>query len=155
MHLRRPRLRIEHHYRRPGDCRLYAVKRVDSITVTMSYRISSLADRHPYPTRPLRRFPRYIRLIEIVFWAGVFAVIWRTRSIFWPALAGFCASSLAWSLIYTQFRCPECRRRMTSRNEMDDNENEHLFYDCELCQITYDPQYEEGPDSFGTTSDEL
>lgn len=122
----------------------------------MNHHIPSIADSHPYATRPLRRFPRYIPLIEIVFGAGVFVVIWRTRSIFWPALAGFCISSLVWILFRTQYRCPECRHRMTPRSEVDDNETTHFFFDCEHCRITYDPEFSEGADnSFGTASDEL
>lgn len=74
-----------------------------------------------------------------------------TGSMFWPAVAGFCVSSLVWYLVYTQLRCPACRHRMTSRNEVDVHENEHLFYDCDHCQITYDPMYAEGPDSLEST----
>jgi hypothetical protein len=37
---------------------------------------------------------------------------------------------------------------------MDDNQNEHLFYDCERCHITYDPQYAEGPEKSDSTNQE-
>lgn len=121
---------------------------------SMTYRPPSIAQQHPYPVKSLRRFPRYIRLIEIIFWGGVFGVIWRTGSMFWPIAVGFCASSMVWYLIYTQFRCPACHRRMTSRNETDDIENTHLFYDCDQCRITYDPQYAEGPDRSDSTHQE-
>ena len=113
----------------------------------MSYQTPSIAHRHPYPVQPLQRFPRYVRIVEFLFWGGIFAVMWRTDSMFRPFVAGVCISWLVWYLIYTQFRCPACRRRMTSRTEMDDCDNTHLFYDCDQCQITYNPQFAEGPDT--------
>lgn len=112
----------------------------------MSYQGPSLPEQHPYQTQSLRRFPRYIRGVELAIWGGVFAAIWHTESMFWPGAVGLGVSSLVWCLVYTQFRCPVCRQRLTSRNEIDFNEVDHLFYDCDHCKITYDPQYAEGPD---------
>jgi len=119
----------------------------------MSYQGPSIPRQHPYPVQPLRQFPRYIRAIELVFWAGVFATIWHTGSILWPVVVGWCVSSLVWYLIYTQFRCPGCHQHLTSRNEIDFNDSEHLFYDCDQCQITYDPQYSEAPDNTDSSED--
>jgi hypothetical protein len=72
----------------------------------------------------------------------------------WPFVAGFCGSFLVWWLINIQLRCPSCRQRLTSRWELDVHDVDHLFYDCDECQITYDPKYAEGGSDHGIDASE-
>lgn len=128
----------------PGATRSHASEGRTS-RLSMNHHSRTLAETHPYPVQPLRRFPRYIQLVELAFWGGIiFPIMWRTGSMFWPFVAGCVVNSVVWILICTRFRCPKCRQAMTSRTETDDNETDHLFYDCARCQITYDPQFAEG-----------
>ncbi len=110
---------------------------------------------HPFPVQTMRKYPSWVRVFNFFVWMGIFGYFTFMEFSLWLVAIGAGVTGLTWWLVQTQIRCPECGQRLEARDEMDIHDNDHLFYDCHECRITFDPKFSEPSDSgFDSSSEE-
>lgn len=109
---------------------------------------------HPYPIRRFDRFPRYLNLWFGLIGVAVAALFYSDSH--WSIALGIAIGWLGAWWQRSRNRCPECQNRLEDRWQLDRYDHDHLFLDCHVCGITFDPEYSHPPEgSSDTSSDEL
>ena len=99
------------------------------------------------PSFPIRKFDwsphRHLVMMFFICLACIVAgglLFWNWLAVVpWIAIAAF-----VWHMSF-RIRCPACSHRMRARVVLLDHEERRHLFDCQHCQITWDPAYIDHP----------